>query len=313
MKPYLFSARFLLFFTLVGCAAMGPVSSPEFPALVNNAISTSEGKVQIFGSGNWYPNSIGFSDMRSNLFAFQPTFPRFFVGVIAITDTSLLFLQWNQPEERYEIVKRIPYSEILSISLDSYGLNSQLVVRKKDLSIGVSFDSFDFSKGPLVDKGKVEAAFVLLRGRFKVVPPERIPDEWRWQSNNAAGVKAIKEARYGDAEKSLQAGLKTAESFGLQDPRLATSLNNLASLSASLNNLASLYQAHGNYAEAEPLYKRALAIAEKALGEEHPNVATSLEYYSDLLRKTNRETEAANLEARAKAIRAKHARENPAK
>ena len=38
----------------------------------------------------------------------------------------------------------------------------------------------------------------------------------------------------------------------------------------SLNNLALLYPA-GRYAEAEPLYKRALAISEKALGPEHPD------------------------------------------
>ncbi len=42
----------------------------------------------------------------------------------------------------------------------------------------------------------------------------------------------------------------------------------------SLNNLAVLYQAQGRYAEAEPLYKRALAIREKALGPDHPDVGT---------------------------------------
>ena len=41
-----------------------------------------------------------------------------------------------------------------------------------------------------------------------------------------------------------------------------------------LNNLVMLYHAQGKYAEAEPLYRRALAIWEKALGPEHPNVAT---------------------------------------
>ena len=42
----------------------------------------------------------------------------------------------------------------------------------------------------------------------------------------------------------------------------------------SLNNLASLYRDQGRYAEAEPLYKRALAIYEKALGPDHPDVGT---------------------------------------
>ena len=43
----------------------------------------------------------------------------------------------------------------------------------------------------------------------------------------------------------------------------------------SLNNLAVLYSDQGRYAEAEPLYKRALAIREKALGPDHPDVATA--------------------------------------
>ncbi len=79
-----------------------------------------------------------------------------------------------------------------------------------------------------------------------------------------------------------------------------------------LNNLAGVYLAQRRYAEAEPLQKRSLALLEKALGAEHPNVATSLENYSALLRKTGRGSEAVKLEARARVIRAKRAKENPA-
>ena len=73
------------------------------------------------------------------------------------------------------------------------------------------------------------------------------------------------------------------------------------------------YEAQGKYAEAEPLYKRSLAIREKALGPEHPNVAKSLEIYAALLRETGRGNEAEEMGARAQAIRAEHAKENPAK
>ena len=41
-------------------------------------------------------------------------------------------------------------------------------------------------------------------------------------------------------------------------------------------------------------------------------MATSLENYAALLRKTGRGNETAKIVARAEAIRAKHARENPA-
>ena len=96
-----------------------------------------------------------------------------------------------------------------------------------------------------------------------------------WEMYMATAGRAYEEARYPDAEKSLQAALKVAEGFGPEDTRLAT----------NLNNLATLYQAQGHYAEAEPLYQRALAIMEKADGPEHPYVATSLENYASLLRR----------------------------
>jgi tetratricopeptide (TPR) repeat protein len=47
-------------------------------------------------------------------------------------------------------------------------------------------------------------------------------------------------------------------------------------VATSLNCLAAVYQSQGKYAEAEPLYKRSLKIREKALGKDHPYVATSL-------------------------------------
>ncbi len=82
-------------------------------------------------------------------------------------------------------------------------------------------------------------------------------------------------------------------------------------MAMSLNSLARLYGDQGKYAEAEPLVKRALAIQEKALGPQHPNVAQGLENYAALLRKTGRTAEADKMEARAKAIRDKRAKEKP--
>ena len=95
----------------------------------------------------------------------------------------------------------------------------------------------------------------------------------------------------------MTAALEEAEKFGEQDPRLAT----------ILNNLAALYLGQGQYDEAEPLFRQALAIVEKAQGPEHPNVAISLENCAELLGNLGRDAEAKMMEARAKAIRAKHA------
>ena len=48
----------------------------------------------------------------------------------------------------------------------------------------------------------------------------------------------------------------------------------------------------GQYAEADPLYKRALVIYEQALGPDHPSVATILNNLDGLYRATKREKEA---------------------
>ncbi|MEE9297014.1 MAG: tetratricopeptide repeat protein [Phycisphaerae bacterium] len=65
-----------------------------------------------------------------------------------------------------------------------------------------------------------------------------------------------------------------------------------------------------NYAEAESLYQQSLAISEKTFGPEHPDVATTLANYAAVLRKTGRDYLATKMEARAKAIRARHAQDN---
>jgi tetratricopeptide (TPR) repeat protein len=66
-----------------------------------------------------------------------------------------------------------------------------------------------------------------------------------------------------------------------------------------VNNLADLYSAQGRYADAEPLYKRALAIREKALGPDHPDVAQSVNNLADLYSAQGRYADAEPLYKRA--------------
>ncbi len=75
-------------------------------------------------------------------------------------------------------------------------------------------------------------------------------------------------------------------------------------MATSLNNLALFYNSQGQYAQAEPLFKRSLAIMEEAFGPDHPDVAASLENMAALYLKTGREKAAKELDHRAEAIRA---------
>jgi len=69
-----------------------------------------------------------------------------------------------------------------------------------------------------------------------------------------------------------------------------------------LNEIALVYYNNANYEEAEPLYKRALALNEASFGKDHPEVATNLNNLAELYRVTNRLAEAEPLIKRALAI-----------
>ncbi len=64
------------------------------------------------------------------------------------------------------------------------------------------------------------------------------------------------------------------------------------------NNLAVLFKSKGRLDQAEPLYQRALATFEDALGPGRPKVTACCENNADLLRQMGRETEARRLAAR---------------
>ena len=82
-------------------------------------------------------------------------------------------------------------------------------------------------------------------------PAHVLAQDWQWESYMAAGTAAFQQGNDREAEERFAAGLKLAEKIGPRNRRVAT----------SLDRLAALYRAQGRYAEAEPLFKRALAIS----------------------------------------------------
>ena len=169
----------LLVLSLTGCLglslpvsipgySLGPISSDEFPVLLHDAIPASEGEVNVFGKVTWG----GFRDSRN-----YPAVSRYFHAAAAITDTDILLLNWYETEKRYKIVKRIRYSEILSISKS--GSLIYLYFNDEELSLGntnyviygkttfKTFLQFDKPSGILVDQEKSEAAFLILKDKIK--------------------------------------------------------------------------------------------------------------------------------------------------
>ncbi|MEO0969571.1 MAG: tetratricopeptide repeat protein, partial [Cyanobacteria bacterium J06639_18] len=69
-----------------------------------------------------------------------------------------------------------------------------------------------------------------------------------------------------------------------------------------LNNLAEIYLAQGKYETAEKYYTLALSLRTKLLGENHPDVAFSLNNLATLWAATQRFTEALSYRIRASEI-----------
>jgi tetratricopeptide (TPR) repeat protein len=76
-------------------------------------------------------------------------------------------------------------------------------------------------------------------------------------------------------------------------------------VAVTLNNFAYLHEQQARYADAELLYKRSLAIREKALGPDHLDVATVLDNLAVLYEKLRRYADAEPLYKRSLAIREK--------
>ena len=114
-----------------------------------------------------------------------------------------------------------------------------------------------------------------------------------WRTYSSAGLEAFANGEVAKAEYFLTAAVKDAERHGPEDFRVAI----------TLNILAGYYRTLERYKEAEPLYERALSVAESRWAPNHPRVAQVLENYSLLLSQTGRVNEAALLAGRAAAIR----------
>lgn len=73
-------------------------------------------------------------------------------------------------------------------------------------------------------------------------------ESWRVQSNQ--GLQALQQQRYAEAAQSFSAAVLAAEKFGATDDRFLQ----------SLSGLAEAYRVQEKYAEAEPVYRRILAV-----------------------------------------------------
>jgi tetratricopeptide (TPR) repeat protein len=88
--------------------------------------------------------------------------------------------------------------------------------------------------------------------------------------------------------------------------RVGKDLTHQPAVEAELQNtLGTVYNALGDYAKAEAIHREALALRRKLLGNEHPDVATSLNNLASVLREAGKPAEAETTCREALALRRK--------
>jgi tetratricopeptide (TPR) repeat protein len=117
--------------------------------------------------------------------------------------------------------------------------------------------------------------------------------ELRWRIQHDGAVDALKQGRYSEAASLFLDAVRQAEKLGVQDVRLAE----------SLNGLAQVYRYQQNHAEAEPRARQALAILERALGPSHSGVIPSLANLAGITAATGRYAEAERIYRRILSLR----------
>ena len=101
---------------------------------------------------------------------------------------------------------------------------------------------------------------------------EQKPEWWcagrgmLWEHCEVEGNPSVEQGHYGEAENHMHSAIEQAEQIGSLNPRLA----------GSLNELGILYAKQHKYAQAEPIFQRALGVCVAVLGSDHPDVAIIL-------------------------------------
>jgi CHAT domain-containing protein/Tfp pilus assembly protein PilF len=113
-----------------------------------------------------------------------------------------------------------------------------------------------------------------------------------------------------NGEKNFEAAVQAAErALALREKVRPAELHGVGEylklVIDTSNNLAAQHNRKGDYAKAEPLYQRSLALREKSLGPDHPDVATSLNNLGVVFYRRGEYAKAEPLYLRSIAIREK--------
>lgn len=120
---------------------------------------------------------------------------------------------------------------------------------------------------------KLIALAALLAGTFLFFRPILFPEP-DWETLRKSAVEQYKLGNLEKAERHLLSALEVAEQFPEEDPRFHQ----------ALRDMIEIYNLRSKFKDTERILLRLIALDEKLLGAEHPNVAASLNNLAEIYR-----------------------------
>ena len=194
-----------------------------------------------------------------------------------------------------EFIDYKKYKEILELSLEDQENKDKFKTIQEDFKILTKYGFLEKQKGSYKMHKVMQKA---IRAELKVIP-ENI------KSCGDLVVGLIRHFKFSGTNKDytllfkdLELGSSVTNYFleGWQKENQNTeNLKKYENLATLINNLALVYDSQGKYPEAEELYKQALEIGKKTIGEEHPEYAKHLNNLALVYRSQGRYPEAEKL------------------
>lgn len=125
----------LLTVLLSGCVTSGPSDETALRAAAARAIGAPAESL-LLCAGTWYRDAQGLGVLKTLTPASQ-------VGLIVVAQGTLSFLQWNNTQGRFNVLRSVSYVDAKQAFLDKLGVGRMLVIQGPD----GTFDSFEFTRG----------------------------------------------------------------------------------------------------------------------------------------------------------------------
>lgn len=164
--------------SLAACTSVGPVGEARFLPMVEKATDVPRQDIVISSRVSWVPSNLDYCWMGAPFFLnctdeenenlhkmkdHRDDYPARKDGVLIVTRSALIFLDWNDNTKSYAIDFSVPIKNVESLELHRFGLSRDMRVRVSSSRYVYYTLAIMGPQGQQEDKDKSERFFAYLK------------------------------------------------------------------------------------------------------------------------------------------------------